>query len=194
MDPDPRPPPTDENRFRRSQSGQQHADVRRFGDRGAGHDRVAGGRRGRGTGAETRPAESRAAPVQAGHAGRAQTAVDRHETPERLQDRGRLVVPLRPRRHCRQRSRGPRVRGQRQLVRVPRAVQAAAVGEEPRLRADHVPVQEGRVRAHHQQEQRVHRSVTVGFSAVARTGRRFFIVFPPPVLLMRPRVDINWLR
>lgn len=154
----------------RTEPGEQRADVRGPGDRGAGHDRAAGGRRGRGAGAQAWPAEGGAAPVQTGHARGAQAAVDQHEAHERVQGRRgrRLVVAVRPRRrrwtrgrrHGR-RSRRPRVRGQRQLVRVPRTVQAVAVHQEPRLRADHVPVQEeGRVvvrRAHHQQEQRIHR-------------------------------------
>lgn len=68
----------------RAESRQQYTDLRGFGDGCAGHDRAAGGRRGRRAGIETRPAKSRAAPVQAGHTRRAQTAVDQHETPERL--------------------------------------------------------------------------------------------------------------
>jgi len=162
--------------FRRTQSGKQHADVRGPGHRVAGHDRAASGRRGRRSGAETWPAEGRAAAVQAGHARGAQAAVHQHEAPEeRVQDGRRVVVAVRPERihvdrwhrHRRRRrwhrwrprrgSHRTRVRGQRQLVRVPRAVQAASVRQESRLRADHVPVQEGRVGVDHQQEQRIHR-------------------------------------
>jgi len=86
--------------FRRTESGQQHTDVRGTGHRVAGHDRVAGGRRGRRSGAETRSTEGRSAPVQAGHAWGAQAAVHQHEAPEeRLQGDRRLVVAVRQERH-----------------------------------------------------------------------------------------------
>lgn len=147
----------------RTESGQQHSDVRGPGNRGAGHDRAASGRRGGRPGAEARPAEGRVAPVQAGHPRGAQAAVDQHEASEHHQSGcRRLVVAVRPhrwddrRRRCGRRPRRPRVRGQRQLVRLPRALQAAAIDQEPRLCPDHVPVQEGRVGVDHQQEQRVH--------------------------------------
>lgn len=84
----------------RTEPGQQRADVRGPGHGCAGHDRAAGGRRSRGAGAQARPAESGAAPVQTGHARRAQAAVDQHEAHERVQGgRGRrLIVAVRPRR------------------------------------------------------------------------------------------------
>lgn len=85
--------------FRRTQSGQQRSDVRGPGHRVAGHDRAASGRRGRRAGAETWPAEGRAAPVQAGNARGAQAAVHQHEAPEeRVQDGRRVVVAVRPER------------------------------------------------------------------------------------------------
>jgi len=108
--------------FRRTQSGQQHADVRGPGDGVTGHDRAAGGRRGRRAGAEARPAEGGAAPVQAGHARGAQAAVHQHEAPEeRVQDHRRVVVAVRPershagRRH-RHRHRRRRRRRRRQRI------------------------------------------------------------------------------
>lgn len=134
--------------FRRTQSGKQHADVRGAGHGVTGHDRAAGGWRGRRAGAETWPAEGGAAPVQTGHARGTQAAIHQHEAPEeRVQVHRRVVVAVRSershvvwrhryrsrrrrrrhRRWPRRWSRRTRVRGQRQLVRVPRAVQAAAV-------------------------------------------------------------------